>query len=72
MAGAKQELISTAEAAEIIGVTPARVRAIAGDGTGRLAPVLIGGALVFRRAEVEALKSTTRRAGLRVRPNGKS
>ena len=62
----KPELISTAEAATILEVTPARVRAIVGDKTGRLAPVLIGGVLVFRRSEVESLARTDRGPGKRV------
>ena len=62
----KPELISTVEAATILKVTPARIRAIVGDKTGRLAPVLIGGALVFRRSEVEALARTDRGPGKRV------
>lgn len=66
---ATTELISTVEAARILGVTPARVRVIGSDGTDRLNPVMIGGSLVWSRSEVEALSRQERRPGKKV--NGK-
>ena len=62
----KPELISTAEAAAILEVTPARVRAIVGDKTGRLTRLVIGGTMVLSRSEVESLARTDRGPGKRI------
>jgi len=55
------KLISTAEAAKILGVQPQRVRQFFQDG--RLAGEVIAGRIVYRASDVRALAKVPRRPG---------